>query len=118
MPITTDLTSVLVMLTIAAALAKKIVEYRSALIKYQIDIAASTQITAISTAIQHMQKIKRDFVVIGGISMITSLVFSATMIFSHASSDVLTIGSAATLILIMYLMLISLTYFIIGTKST
>lgn len=112
------LVSVLAVLTATLALAKSIMEYRSALIKYQIDIANNAPEIAISTAIQRVIKVKRDIVIIGGVSLLFSVSFAAFMIFGPLADKPLTVGYASLIALIICLTISSQTCFIVGTRKT
>lgn len=90
--------------------------YRLSVKKHQMDMQSKTKSSTDNTA-EEMTIIKSQFVLIGGICMIASLSFSAILIFSHTADMSPTIGGITTIALIFYLALLSLTCFIIGTKS-
>jgi hypothetical protein len=99
-------------------LAKSIVEYQSALLKYKIDVASNAPEITISTAIQRLAKVKRDIVNVGGVCLIASISLAAFMIFGPLADKHLTVSSAALISLIFCLVVITQTCFIIGTKQT
>jgi len=112
------LVSVLAAFTATLMLAKSIVEYQSALIKYQIDVANNAPEITISTAIQRLTKVKRDIVNIGGVGLVAAISLAVFMIFGPLADKPITVESATLIASIICLMILSHTCFIVGTQKT